>query len=386
MKKVIIKIIGAILTVALLLPVVAVLNTGAMRRYGDVDGDGNVGSVDYLMVKRAVLGSFDLNEIQTVAADVDKSGAVGAVDYLIIKRTVLGSYDLTEYFDDSAVHIHQYVAGETVDPGCETRGYTVYRCYCGAEVHSDFTDPLGHDYYTTGYQESTCTVPGYEDAHCRRCGHDEHTVLPLAQHDFYNVHANLNHVDGNPHFVEYASCRTCGQNNLVKSEVTVYSCVSESGDPLHPDAYGKGGSVSAYLASGALYLTATAGDYYKFLGWSDGCTDRSRLYESASDVCAVFGYDTHVMPVVSIKTETGEQVTHRDYYLNCSITVNNCDDKYAKDNASAKIRVRGNASSNYGDPEYAKTNKVHYRIKFDKKTSFLGVNDDAKCKSWVLLR
>ncbi|MBO4453280.1 MAG: dockerin type I repeat-containing protein, partial [Clostridia bacterium] len=63
-------------------------------RLGDVNDDGDIGAVDYLMVKRNVLGTFDLDDGQTYRADVNRSGDITAVDYLMIKRHVLGSYTI----------------------------------------------------------------------------------------------------------------------------------------------------------------------------------------------------------------------------------------------------------------------------------------------------
>lgn len=61
---------------------------------GDVNGDGVVDATDYLQLKRAVLGTFELNAEQTGAADVDGDGAVTALDYTYVKRAVLGTYVL----------------------------------------------------------------------------------------------------------------------------------------------------------------------------------------------------------------------------------------------------------------------------------------------------
>ena len=43
-------------------------------------------------------------------------------------------------------HEHVWVKGETVEPNCEDKGYTVYECSCGETEKRDFVDPLGHDW------------------------------------------------------------------------------------------------------------------------------------------------------------------------------------------------------------------------------------------------
>ena len=64
-------------------------------------------------------------------------------------------------------------------------------------------------------------------------------------------------------------------------------------------------------------------------------------------------------------------------YVDCKISVDRCDEEYKLTNVSAEVKVRGNATLNY--------EKKPIRIKFNKKTSMLGLNGGAKCKSWVLL-
>lgn len=60
---------------------------------GDANGDGRVNAVDYMLVKRDVLGTFSLGK-RVGYADVNRDGAVNAVDYMLIKRAVLGTYAL----------------------------------------------------------------------------------------------------------------------------------------------------------------------------------------------------------------------------------------------------------------------------------------------------
>ncbi len=58
---------------------------------GDVDGDEEVNAKDYMMLKRAVLGTYTLNK--SAAADIDGDGNVNAKDYMMLKRKVLGTFD-----------------------------------------------------------------------------------------------------------------------------------------------------------------------------------------------------------------------------------------------------------------------------------------------------
>lgn len=61
---------------------------------GDVDGDGRLTAKDYMIVKRAVLGTIELTEEQERAADVSGDGRLDSRDYMMIKRAVMGTYNL----------------------------------------------------------------------------------------------------------------------------------------------------------------------------------------------------------------------------------------------------------------------------------------------------
>lgn len=61
---------------------------------GDVNGNGSIDAGDYIMTKRAFVGTYSLTPIMLAAADCDGSGSVSAADYLMIKRHFLGSYNL----------------------------------------------------------------------------------------------------------------------------------------------------------------------------------------------------------------------------------------------------------------------------------------------------
>ncbi|MBQ9847654.1 MAG: beta-hexosaminidase [Clostridia bacterium] len=62
---------------------------------GDLDGNGEVEAVDYMIAKRSVLGTYELDSVQKKAGDIDGNGEVEAVDYMLIKRSVLGTYTIS---------------------------------------------------------------------------------------------------------------------------------------------------------------------------------------------------------------------------------------------------------------------------------------------------
>ena len=92
------------------------------------------------------------------------------------------------------------------------------------------------------------------------------------------------------------------------------------------------------------------------------------------------------LPIIHISTENKQKITSLENYVNCLVDVFNCDDEYKLEAECAGIRVRGNSTAFYGDVNQILRNQVPYRIKFDKKTNMMGLNDGPKCKSWVLLK
>lgn len=61
---------------------------------GDVDGDGDISSIDYLMIKRYYMGIYTLTNEYLLAGDTDEDGAIRPFDYLAVKRHFLGTYTI----------------------------------------------------------------------------------------------------------------------------------------------------------------------------------------------------------------------------------------------------------------------------------------------------
>lgn len=92
------------------------------------------------------------------------------------------------------------------------------------------------------------------------------------------------------------------------------------------------------------------------------------------------------IPTVFVYTADSEQITSLDEYVTCLVDVVAKQEGYDLTNVSAGIKIRGNSTAYYGDIDKVTTQQVPYRIKFDKKENLLGLNNGAKCKSWVFLR
>ena len=67
----------------------------ASAQRGDLDRNGQIDALDYLLLKRHVTGSLKLPDEWLLLADIDRSGEIDALDYLMLKRHVLGSFTIS---------------------------------------------------------------------------------------------------------------------------------------------------------------------------------------------------------------------------------------------------------------------------------------------------
>lgn len=63
---------------------------------GDINSDGKINALDYILLKRYVLKTTKLNAEQLLAADINLDGKVNATDYILLKRHVLGTYKIKQ--------------------------------------------------------------------------------------------------------------------------------------------------------------------------------------------------------------------------------------------------------------------------------------------------
>ena len=58
-------------------------------KLGDANGDGELDAIDLLLIKRSILGKYELNENNAISLDLNKDGSVDAIDLLLQKRHLL---------------------------------------------------------------------------------------------------------------------------------------------------------------------------------------------------------------------------------------------------------------------------------------------------------
>ena len=82
-----------VLSLLMLFSVLSVCVAAWGEYCGDTSGDGFLDAKDYMMLKRYVLGTLELDWHAQYRADVNLDGKVGAADYLYLKSIILGKAD-----------------------------------------------------------------------------------------------------------------------------------------------------------------------------------------------------------------------------------------------------------------------------------------------------
>ncbi len=59
---------------------------------GDVNMNGKIDMTDYILLKRAYFGTYDLNEEQEKRGDCNQNGKIDMTDYILLKRAYFGTY------------------------------------------------------------------------------------------------------------------------------------------------------------------------------------------------------------------------------------------------------------------------------------------------------
>ena len=67
---------------------------------GDINGDGEITSMDYVLLKRAYFCTYNLNEAQTDDADINNDGGITSMDYVLLKRAYFGTFEIKAPAED----------------------------------------------------------------------------------------------------------------------------------------------------------------------------------------------------------------------------------------------------------------------------------------------
>ena len=104
MKRLIALILAAIMAFAGLTVIITVAQNDVVKNAkGDINGDGEISSMDYVLLKRAYFGTYKLNDLQTDSADINGDGEISSMDYILLKRAYFGTFEIKEPAEDPSI-------------------------------------------------------------------------------------------------------------------------------------------------------------------------------------------------------------------------------------------------------------------------------------------
>ncbi|MBQ4108311.1 MAG: CotH kinase family protein [Clostridia bacterium] len=115
---------------------------------------------------------------------------------------------------------------------------------------------------------------------------------------------------------------------------------------------------------------------YEFSHWSTGEKSSSIVITTTEDIEieAIFKKSELSLPILSVNTVNGAEITSKNEYLGCFVSASGESAEHTFNNASAKIRGRGNTTWDY--------DKKPYRLKFNGEVDLFGMGE---AKDYILL-
>lgn len=237
---------------------------------GDVDGNGEHGLADYMMVKRYVLGTYELSEEQLEAADANGSGDVDGVDFMIIKRVILGTHTLSTYS-----FVERGDAAYDVADGVHYSEYTLSSgIYKNVYVSASALEFNTEDYAVIAYAGAAGGA-AYLANQYRLAVEDGYDVVGAINGSFFSMDSGSNPNGNYGYLNEYLISNGeiySADNDNPASDFDGMVCINSDGtiqsvenSRLHFDLYINGQSISG----GISYVNKTGGRYNGG-NWSNG--------------------------------------------------------------------------------------------------------------------
>lgn len=222
---------------------------------GDVNDDGAINGKDVTLIRRNIVGGYDL-EINESAADVNEDGRINGKDVTSIRRYIVGGYGVelkpSKPKCNHSMSVTEYKAATCTDDGNIAYWYcSVCDKYFGdAEGTNEVTlentviPATGHTVVTDEAVPATYESTGLtEGSHCEVCGEVfvKQEIIPVIKG--YSIKYNIAN----------------GDNYLMQKTIDNSS---------NPTEYFKDDETISLE-------NLTAPDGYRFLGWFDGAGDNS---------------------------------------------------------------------------------------------------------------
>ena len=64
--------------------------------YGDTNGDGDISMMDYVLIRKSILGQVKISGIYHTAADSSRSGKIDMMDYVQVRKQILRQYTIEQ--------------------------------------------------------------------------------------------------------------------------------------------------------------------------------------------------------------------------------------------------------------------------------------------------
>jgi hypothetical protein len=119
MKKIINVFLAVVIAVISIFAVTLSANADTVVKLGDIDNNGKINTVDYILVKRECMGTFYTNDVQRICADCDRNEEIDAMDYILIKRVYMGTFT----FENADIIISDSSSSGSNGPTYEDDGY-----------------------------------------------------------------------------------------------------------------------------------------------------------------------------------------------------------------------------------------------------------------------
>lgn len=277
---------------------------------GDLNEDGNINTMDIILMRRHIAGGYNIN-INEGAADVNCDNTINTKDVILLRRYIAGGYGIVL---------------PVVDP-----------------------DACNHSLEHHDRKEATCTEDGnIEYWYCEKCGKYfvdsdgktqipvEETVIEAKGHTIV-IDEAVEATNESTGLTEGSHCSTCGKVIKRQEEIPVLNVESysityyiDNNDPYLQQLDITNNNPTYYETEKGLKLTNLKVDGYTFDGWYDGegnnatqikeiakgQTGDIELYAHWTLKQYTISFDSPLSPMESIKytTNEGKTLSNPDWF------------------------------------------------------------------------